>query len=101
MDQRGHRAQASRALPALDCMRKLSEMTASLADDLGADTATLKMRVGLHSGPGECCRKSVQWVCGLIAKCSMILTIVVAYVLYLNSDCRSASWTKEPLPIVW
>ena len=41
---------------ALDCMRKLSEMTTSLAEDLGSDTATLKMRVGLHSGPGECGR---------------------------------------------
>ena len=38
---------------ALDCMHKLSELTRELAEELGEDTASLEMRVGLHSGPGE------------------------------------------------
>jgi class 3 adenylate cyclase len=33
-----------------DCMTKLGQLTTELADSLGPDTATLAMRVGLHSG---------------------------------------------------
>jgi class 3 adenylate cyclase len=33
-----------------DCMNKMKVLTAELAETLGADTATLTMRVGLHSG---------------------------------------------------
>jgi class 3 adenylate cyclase len=36
---------------ARDCMVKMGQLTTELADALGADTATLKMRVGMHSGP--------------------------------------------------
>jgi class 3 adenylate cyclase len=36
---------------ARDCMVKMGQLTTELADVLGADTATLKMRVGMHSGP--------------------------------------------------
>ena len=33
-----------------DCLRKLDEISRSLADSLGPDTADLQLRVGLHSG---------------------------------------------------
>jgi class 3 adenylate cyclase len=33
-----------------DCMNKMKVLTAELAETLGADTVTLTMRVGLHSG---------------------------------------------------
>jgi class 3 adenylate cyclase len=36
---------------ARDCMGKMGQLTTALADVLGADTATLEMRVGMHSGP--------------------------------------------------
>ena len=35
---------------ASDCLAKLEVLTKSLADSLGPDTATLQLRVGLHSG---------------------------------------------------
>jgi class 3 adenylate cyclase len=35
---------------ARDCMTRLSELTYDLVESLGADTADLEMRVGLHSG---------------------------------------------------
>lgn len=35
---------------ARDCLAKMGELTAELAEVLGADTAKLTMRVGLHSG---------------------------------------------------
>ena len=38
---------------ARDCMQKLGQLTVELAATLGEDTANLKMRVGLHSGPGK------------------------------------------------
>jgi class 3 adenylate cyclase len=34
-----------------DCMKRMSQLTMDLASTLGEDTATLAMRVGLHSGP--------------------------------------------------
>jgi class 3 adenylate cyclase len=36
---------------ARDCMAKLNELKHELVDKLGAETAELEMRVGLHSGP--------------------------------------------------
>lgn len=36
-----------------DCLEHIGKVTKSLADSLGQDTNDLKMRVGLHSGPGE------------------------------------------------
>ena len=33
------------------CMTKMAEVLGDLVDSLGADTATLELRVGLHSGP--------------------------------------------------
>lgn len=35
---------------AFDCMRKLQDILGQLSDQLGADTATLTVRFGLHSG---------------------------------------------------
>ena len=34
-----------------DCQRKVTSLVEQLADKLGADTATLAMRTGMHSGP--------------------------------------------------
>ena len=34
-----------------ECMIKMSEVTNRLVNSLGADTADLRMRIGLHSGP--------------------------------------------------
>jgi class 3 adenylate cyclase len=34
-----------------DCMKRMRQLTIDLARTLGEDTATLAMRVGLHSGP--------------------------------------------------
>ena len=36
---------------AMDCMRRMSELTKKLETTLGPDTADLSMRFGLHSGP--------------------------------------------------
>ena len=35
---------------AVECKRILGDVTAELVDTLGEDTATLRMRIGLHSG---------------------------------------------------
>ena len=41
-----------------ECLKKLQELTKSLADSLGAETESLQLRVGLHSGSvtGGCLR---------------------------------------------
>ena len=38
---------------AMDCMRRMSELTKKLETTLGPDTADLAMRVGIHSGSGK------------------------------------------------
>lgn len=36
---------------AADCREKMNELTSELSTKLGPDTAELKLRIGLHSGP--------------------------------------------------
>ena len=35
---------------ACDCVHAVETLTAVMAEDLGADTANLRLRIGLHSG---------------------------------------------------
>lgn len=37
----------------MECMAKVSQVTSDLTLTLGPDTAALKMRIGIHSGPGQ------------------------------------------------
>ena len=82
---------------AQDCLNHIGKVTKSLEESLGADTSTLAMRVGLHSGPGKQFQAKKD---KFLVECAINRLITLA-VCYKHSNGRSSSWRTEPLSIIW
>ena len=59
-----------------ECIKKMNEIVKTLSSRLGADTESLKLRVGLHTGPGR-----LMALCACIVNCGFqLLTLCTLFV---------------------
>lgn len=74
---------------ASDCIKRMSEIVKELSVRLGPETESLKLRVGLHSGPG----RSKIMMCWLLLSFVLFLTLRSLFIP-TKSDCRGLAGSE-------